>query len=219
MEVKYKQSEFWESNFGKDYTDRNSRNDKDWDEFYLKNWGITKIEMNKQFIDNLSRDVKILEVGCNSGMQLAGLQRMGFKNLFGIELQPYAVEKAKEYTKNINIINASGFDIPFKDNYFDIVCTNVVLIHIAPEQHSLIMDEIYRCSKKYIWGFEYFENEITEINYRGHSDYLWKADYADIFLKRYKKLRQVKKELYPYTSPDEVGNQDCMYLLEKSDVN
>ena len=72
MEVKSKQSEFWKSDFGREYTDRNSRDDKDWDEFYFKNWGITKIEMNERFINDLSRDAKILEVGCNSGMQLAG---------------------------------------------------------------------------------------------------------------------------------------------------
>jgi len=59
---------------------------------------------------------------------------MGFTNLYGIELQWYAVEKAKEYTKGINIIQGSGFDIPFKDGYFDLVITNGVLIHIAPKK-------------------------------------------------------------------------------------
>lgn len=210
-----KQTTFWSGSFGKEYTDRNTFDQKTWDDFYIKMWGLTKIEMNERFIGNLPKDIKILEVGCNTGMQLAGLQRMGFKNLFGIELQEYAVEKAKEITKNINIIQGSGFDIPFKNEFFDIVCTNGVLIHIAPADLPKILDEIYRCSKRFIWGFEYYAENITEIIYRGNKGYLWKADYADIFLQRFPNLHLVKKELFPYITENEKGNKDCMYLLEK----
>ena len=81
---------------------------------------------------DLPMDIRILEVGCNIGNQLRGFQRMGFTSLYGVELQQYAVEKAKMATRNINIIQGSGFDLPFKDNFFDLVCTNVVLIHISP---------------------------------------------------------------------------------------
>ena len=48
----------------------------------------------------------------------------------------YAVEKGKENTKGINIIQGSAFDLPYKDNYFDLVCTNGVLIH-GVRQHIL----------------------------------------------------------------------------------
>ena len=41
---------------------------------------------------------------------------MGFTDLYGIELQKYAVEKAKANTEYINIIQDSPFDIPYKDN-------------------------------------------------------------------------------------------------------
>jgi pseudaminic acid biosynthesis-associated methylase len=207
------QINFWKGDFGKEYTDRNHYTDEVWDEFYKKNWGKTKLEMNQNFISQLPKDIKILEVGCNIGLQLRGLQRAGFQNLYGIELQPYAVEEAKKLTKNINIICGSGFDLPFKDNYFDIVCTNGVLIHIAPDDLPKIMKEMVRCSKKYIWGFEYFAEKITEINYRGHENYLWKADYADLFMKNFQNLKLVKKEMYPYIEHPE--NKDYMYLLEK----
>lgn len=209
-----KQEQFWSGDFGKEYTDRNSRNQADWDNFYLDNWGITKPELNEKFLGFLPKDSKILEVGCNTGMQLVGLQRGGFKEIYGIELQPYAVQKAKEFTENINIIQGSGFDIPFKDNYFDVVCTNGVLIHISPDNLLKIMAEMVRCSKKYIWGWEYYAAETTTINYRGNNDYLWKADYAQIFIDNFG-LKLVKKEVYPYVNQAESGNADCMYLLEK----
>lgn len=213
--MKTKQIEFWSGEFGKNYTDRNTWNLQEWDQFYLQNWGITKIQMNENFIGNLPKTSKILEVGCNTGMQLVGLQRMNFEQLYGIEIQQYAVEKAKETTKNINIIQGSGFDIPFKDQYFDIVCTNGVLIHISPNDLPRIMEEIYRCSNKYIWGFEYYSENLTTINYRGNNDYLWKADYTSLFMEQFPNLELIKKEIYPYISDTEKGNKDVMYLLEK----
>lgn len=208
-----KQIDFWKGDFGKEYTDRNSRSHEEWDKFYLSCYGKTKIEMNDAFIGNLPKDMRILEVGCNTGMQLNGFQRMGFENLYGVELQPYAAEEAKKYTKNINIVCGSGFDLPFKDEYFDLVCTNGVLIHIEPKDLPKIMTEMYRCSKKYIFGFEYYADSLTEINYRGHSNYLWKADYAALFMEQFPDLKLVKTEKYPYI--DNSGNVDFIYLLEK----
>lgn len=213
--MKTQQIDFWSGDFGKEYTDRNTRHQNEWDSFYLNNFGITKIQMNESFLANMSKDIKILEVGTNTGMQLGGLLRSGFKNLYGIELQQYAVEKAKEYTKEINLIQGSGFDIPYKDNYFDVVVTNGVLIHIAPKDLPIIMTEMYRCSKKYIWGFEYFAEKETDINYRGNSGFLWKMDYAKKFMELFPDLKLVKKEIYPYINQQESGNSDCMYLLEK----
>ena len=207
-----KQSEFWSGEFGKEYNQRNTYTEEDWDQFYLNNWGVTKIEMNEKCIGHLSKDIKILEVGSNIGMQLRGLQSMGFKNLYGIELQHDAVEKSKELTNGINIIQGSGYDIPFKDGYFDLVFTAGVLIHIAPEFHLNIMSEMVRCSNKYIWGFEYYASETTEINYRGNVGFLWKADFSKIFQSNFPELKEVKKDFYKYINNE---NTDYMYLLEK----
>ncbi|MEO8762215.1 MAG: pseudaminic acid biosynthesis-associated methylase [Bacteroidia bacterium] len=207
------QEKFWQGDFGKNYTNRNSFSNEEWDIIYKEGWGKTKIEINNLAFGDLAKTSKILEVGCNTGMQLNGFQRMGFTNIYGVELQPYAVEQAKQYTQNINIICGSGFDLPFKNNYFDLVCTNGVLIHISPSDLPKIMGEMYRCSKKYICGFEYYAEKTTEINYRGHDNYLWKADYATLFMAQFPDLKLVKKDIYPYI--ENPANIDCMYLLEK----
>jgi pseudaminic acid biosynthesis-associated methylase len=209
------QIDFWTGTFGKEYTDRNTRDQQEWDSFFINYFGCTKLEINNRCFGHLPKDAKILEVGTNTGMQLAGLQRMGFTNLYGIELQWYAVEKAKEYTKGINIIQGSGFDIPFKDGYFDLVITNGVLIHIAPKDLPAIMSEIVRCSKQYIAGFEYYAEECTDINYRGNTGFLWKMDYEAKYRELFPQLKPVYKQLYPYLNSQEQGNKDCMYLLEK----
>ncbi|WP_375417477.1 pseudaminic acid biosynthesis-associated methylase [uncultured Hymenobacter sp.] len=210
------QENFWTGDFGRDYTDRNSRELDEWNAFYRATWGQTRLEMNQDFVGELPRDARLLEVGCNTGMQLRGLQEAGFTDLYGVELQPYAVEKAKQYTQHINIVQGSGFDLPFKDNFFEVVVTNGVLIHIAPADLPRIMAEMVRCSRRYIWGFEYFAPELTAVPYRGNEGFLWKADYAQLFLAQFPgQLRLVKQELFSYVTDAERGNQDVMYLLEK----
>jgi len=92
-----KQEQFWGSSFGKEYTDRNKwGSDEEWDKIYIDTWGLTKLEINDKVLKDVPREIKILEVGCNYGAQLRGLQRMGFTHLYGVELQPYAVEIRKK---------------------------------------------------------------------------------------------------------------------------
>ena len=211
-----KQEHFWTGDFGREYTDRNSRHLQEWEQYYLDNWGQSKLAMNERFLSHLDRDARILEVGCNTGMQLLGLQANGFKNLYGVEIQPYAAEKAKEYTRHVNIVQGSAFDLPFRDGFFEVVGTNGVLIHISPDDLPRVMAEMMRCSSRYIWGFEYYTPDITTIKYRDNVGYAWKGDYARLFQEQFPgQLRLVQQEFFSYVNPAEKGNIDCMYLLEK----
>jgi len=216
MAMKTKQTDFWSGEFGKEYTDRNtSENINVWNENYIKLYGVSRFDMFRTFLSGLSNESKILEVGCNTAQQLEALQTLGFKNLYGIELQQYAVEKAKSITKNINVIQGSAFDIPFKDGYFDLVMTNGVLIHISPDDISKALSEIVRCSKQYIMGFEYFSEGPKEVNYRGNKGFLWKMNYAQTYLNKFSNLSLVKEVQYPYVANEEKGNIDTMFLLRK----
>lgn len=206
-----KQIQFWQSDFGAEYTERNKFTVDEQDELYLNEFAVTRSDMNRQFLEGL--EIKsILEVGCNVANQLRCLQSMGYEQLYGIELQSYAVEKAKEITKGIHIIQGSAFDILFKNNYFDLVFTSGVLIHISPNDIGTILDEIYRVSGRYIWGFEYFSETHMEIPYRGNSDKMWKANFMSIYMQRFPDLRIIKEVKYKYTHND---NVDQMFLLEK----
>jgi pseudaminic acid biosynthesis-associated methylase len=213
--MKTKQVDFWSGDFGKEYTDRNPQNLEGLEQLYKKYFGLKRTELNEEFLSGLNKDIRILEVGCNIGLQLLALQKNGFTNLYGIELQPYAVEKSKQIIKNVNIIQGSGFDIPFKDNYFDLVYTSGVLIHISPTDLPKIMKEMIRCTKNFIWGFEYYSSELKEINYRGNQGFLWKANYPSLFLDQTDNLEIVKRQNYPYLTDAEKGNEDICYLIKK----
>jgi pseudaminic acid biosynthesis-associated methylase len=212
---KNEQENFWGGEFGKNYTDRNSRHNEEFNKAYDSWYGISRTKMNETFLGSLPKDLRILEIGCNTGMQLAELKSMGFTSLYGIELQDYAVQRAKEYTEGINIIQGSAFDVPFKDNFFDLVFTSGVLIHIAPDNLPKVFSEMHRCSKKYIWGFEYYADKVTSIKYRGNEGFLWKANYGKLMRDQFNNLSLINEELYPYVTEAEKGNVDFMYLLEK----
>lgn len=211
--VETPQSRNWAGDFGRAYTDRNCKTPRDMDALYVSTYGVPRSAMNNKFLANLNKSLRVLEVGANVGVQLQLLQEMGFSNLYGIELQPYAVALSRQYTENINIIEGSAFSIPFHFEFFNLVFTSGVLIHISPDDYGAVMDEMYRCAKRYIWGFEYYAPEITPVEYRGHDNLLWKADFARLFMERHPNLKLIQKELYPYLN--DPGLVDCMYLLEK----
>jgi len=202
----------WAGKFGAAYTDRNDHTVETLDEAYQKYYGLSRTEMNSQFLSDVPRTARILEVGCNLGVQLECLQRMGFENLYAVELQWYAIERARERLKRVNIIQGSALDIPFKDGFFDLVYTSGLLVNIAPEDLEQTMREIHRCSSRLVWGYEYFDTEYREIPWHGREGLLWKANFALIYQNTLPDLRIVKEQRYPYLDS---SNVDSMYLLEK----
>lgn len=209
------QTNFWNGEFGKDYTNRNPKNHEELNKMYIELFGIERTAINEEALKDIPRDISILEVGCNVGAQLSTLKKMGFTNIKGIELQDYAVSEANKLNPELDIRQGSGFDIPFEDNTFDLVYTSGVLIHISPNNYDDIMSEMLRVSKKYIWGFEYYAKELTEIKYRGNQDVLWKCDFKQEFLNRDNKYKCIYERHYPYISEKDSGATDYMYLLEK----
>lgn len=207
-----KQQQFWGGKFGKGYNDRNTWTIAGFDRFYRQTWGTTRTAMNRDFLKGLAID-NFLEIGANIGLQLRHLQAGGWKNLYGVEIQEDAIERSKMITKNINIVQGSAFDLPFRDQYFDMVFTSGVLIHIHPKDLKTAMREMYRCSKKYIWGFEYYHPTLQEIPYRGNRNVLWKNNFPGLWKKTFPKLKLMKLKKYKYIGQ---SIEDVMYLFKKS---
>ena len=89
------QTTVWKGDFGRQYSDRNTFDPEALDELYRRNFGLTRREINETFLSDVPKDASFLEVGCNTGNQLLSLQQMGYSNLSGVELQPYAIEIAR----------------------------------------------------------------------------------------------------------------------------
>jgi pseudaminic acid biosynthesis-associated methylase len=205
------QSKTWRGEFGRRYTDRNPQDYEELDEVFVDYHGITRTELNREFLNNFDRDISILEVGTNVGAQLSCLDNMGFTNLFGVEIQEYAVTRAARLNPTASFVQADALNIPFEDDTFDLVFTSGVLIHIPPENIEHALREVARCATTYLWGYEYHADEYTEVQYRGNKDLLWKTDFGTLYEETIPGLTLVKERRLPYVDSDEV---DSMYLLE-----
>ena len=166
------QGAVWKGEFGREYTDRNTLEPGALDALYGSNYGATRTQINQTFLAGMSLDTSLLEVGCNTGNQLLLLQQMGYANLSGVELQPYALNIANRRVSSVSLKLGSALSLPYEDGYCDLVFTSGVLIHIAPDDLPRVMDEIHRCARTFIWGLEYYAPDLTEINYRSRNGLL-----------------------------------------------
>ena len=207
-----KQSEKWRGEFGREYSERNLLNPPDLDKIYQRNYGVTRTTLNHNFLADISRSASILEVGCNLGNQLILLKQMGFENLSGIEIHQGIVNEAQSRAPWARLMEGSALKIPFRDTSFDLVFTSGLLIHIAPQELPVAMNEIHRCAKDWIWGLEYYAPEMTEVLYRGHSGLLWKTDYARLYMESFHDLELVSERKLKYLAND---NTDSMFLLRR----
>ncbi len=137
---------------------------------------------------------------------------MGFTNLYGIEIQSYALELARSRVPDVKFTQASVLAIPYPDQNFDLVFTSGVLIHIAPTDVPVALAEIHRCAKTWVWGSEYYAPRMTEVSYRGHDSLLWKTDYAQLYVERFPDLELVSEQRLRYLENE---NVDTMFLLRR----
>lgn len=103
----------WEGEFGRAYTDRNPQSGAELDALYLKDYGKTATDLYREFLGHLPKDMRILEVGCNVGCQLEVLQGLGLTDLYGMDIQWYAIEKAQQRLKRVHILRG-GREYPLQ---------------------------------------------------------------------------------------------------------
>jgi pseudaminic acid biosynthesis-associated methylase len=205
------QQEFWKGDFGADYRNR-IQTLESYNQFYEENVGFSEEELWKKHFSKFDRNMKILELGSNVGVKLSILKKMGFNNLTGVEINKKTYEIAKQNDPSINWINSS-IDSFEPNEKFDLVFTSLVLIHINPKAVNSIIKKMIKISKKYLFGFEYFANELTEIPYRGHRNVMWKQNFPHLFKELEPSLKEIIVEKIPYKNND---LQDVMYLFEKT---
>jgi len=189
----------WRSKFGADYTDRNDVEKP------------ARIDTWRRILDGVTVG-RVLEVGCNAGWNLEYLHRLGHRDLWGIEPQPYAVARLRERWPSFHVQVGTAFALPFPDQAFDLVFTSGVLIHIGPDDLGRAMDEMFRVSRKYIVAIEYDHPTEVEIAYRGHDAALWKRDHGAAWRARHPRLFERASGFLDSAA----GYDDCTFhLFEK----
>lgn len=140
------------------------------DQFYWKNIHLLKKDWKKGYLDkecleedhrkflinkvlNNKKIKKILELGCGDGVNLRKIsKRNKYIKLYGIDINKAAIQKGINDLSNSNhkikLIqqNIKNLKI-YKDNEFDIVFTDAVLLYIDKNKIKEIITEIIRISR------------------------------------------------------------------------
>lgn len=204
------QREFWIGDFGTEYIQRN-KTIETVNKLYKKQTGITVEQIFENFFEKIDRDCAIIELGCNVGLNLSVLNKMGFKNLTGLEINKSAFSIAKKNNPLISFINSSIENFNVADKY-DLVYTAGVLIHINPDTLPLIIKKIDNLSKQHIFGFEYYSDHLEEIKYRNHPNTCWKQNFPKLIKKLNPSYRTIREEKFQYKDENIF---DIAYMLEK----
>ncbi len=97
---------------------------------------------------NLDKDAKILDVGCGKGFMLYDFRRQFPKlELKGIDISEYAISNGMELVRD-GLQVASCDEIPFDNNYFDLVISINTIHNLDEEGCARSLKEICRVSKK-----------------------------------------------------------------------
>ena len=90
----------------------------------------------------LMKDKKVLDMGCGEGKLLEKNPSM----VYGIDINKTMVEQLLK--KNLLVKEGSVTDIPFDDNFFDVVHCSNIIEHLAPTEAQKMFLEIQRVLKK-----------------------------------------------------------------------
>ena len=169
------QEAFWAGEFGAAYMTRNA--------------GEQLLASNLHFFSNALKAAgpieSCLELGANIGMNLRALRLLyPALTMKAVEIHDEAARSLGDAIGAANVWKGSILDYPVAET-FDLVMVKGVLIHINPDVLPAVYDTIYRASRRLVLIAEYYSPTPVSVTYRGHTDRLFKRDFAGEFLDRY----------------------------------
>ena len=205
-QYKTEQEAFWAGAFGTDYIERNQ--------------GDALLASNLNFFSkalHAARGVgSCLEFGANIGMNLKALKllRPGL-DAHGIEINADAARQLGETIPPAQVYNTSILDFQPKRSW-DLALIKGVLIHINPEVLPQVYDKLVASTSRYLLVAEYYNPAPVAIPYRGHTDRLFKRDFAGEIMERHPQMRLVDYGFAYRRDPNFPQDDITWFLMEKS---
>lgn len=197
------QSDFWKGEFGDDYIARNNPT-----ELLASNIALfSKILNGTDGVDSA------IEFGANIGLNLKAIGAIiPDCAMIGVEVNSKAASSMS------TIPNVIAFNESFLDKDYPQVSlsfTKGVLIYIHPGDLAIAYEKLYQSSYKYICIIEYYNPSPVEIPYRGHSNKLFKRDFAGELMDLYNDVKLVDYGFVYHRDNNFKQDDLTWFLMEK----
>jgi pseudaminic acid biosynthesis-associated methylase len=204
-QFKTEQETFWAGEFGTQYIERNK--------------GDTLLASNLDFFAKTLRGARgiksCIEFGANIGMNLKALNLLypGI-DAHAIEINVDAAKLLSSVIPLSNVHNSSILDFS-SARQWDLTLIKGVLIHINPEVLPQVYDKLVASTRRYLMVAEYYNPAPMAIPYRGHSDRLFKRDFAGEIMDRHNQLQLVDYGFAYRRDPIFPQDDITWFLMEK----
>lgn len=201
------QEQFWAGQFGTDYIDRNNN------QVLLS----SNIHFFSNILSKMSKlPLSVLELGANVGMNVKALKELLPESSFaGVEINKSACAQLEKVGCKVH--NVSILDLELMES-FDLVLSKGVLIHLNPDTLNTVYQKIYDLTNEWILLAEYYNPVPVAIDYRGHSDKLFKRDFAGELLSKYKDLELIATG-FAYHLDQFPQDDITWFLIRKTRIN
>jgi ubiquinone/menaquinone biosynthesis C-methylase UbiE len=131
--------------FGKDYFDGERTYGYGGYNYHSRFWTDTVKHIKEHY--RLPANARVLDVGCAKGFMMHDFKLlMPDMDISGVDISEYAIENAIDDMKPcVQVANAR--DLPFDDNYFDLVLAINVVHNLPREQCIRALQEIQRVTR------------------------------------------------------------------------
>ena len=112
--------------------------------FWQRIWHTKRIDETIKIIPGNKE--KYLDIGCNGGLLMKKVaDKCGGREVWGMDISEKSIKYAQKKYPNFRFKVSDAINLPFEDNYFDLITCLEVLEHI-PEPKTAIQ-EMRRCLK------------------------------------------------------------------------
>ncbi len=204
-QFKTEQETFWAGDFGTQYIERNQ--------------GDSLLASNLDFFSKALRSARgiksCIEFGANIGMNLKALKLLhpGL-DAHAIEINADAAKQLADVIPCDQIHNTSILEFSPRQTW-DLVLIKGVLIHINPAELPHVYDKLAASSSRYLVVAEYYNPAPVAIPYRGHSDRLFKRDFAGEIMERHPQFELVDYGFVYHRDPNFPQDDVTWFLMEK----
>ncbi len=204
-QFKTEQEAFWAGEFGSQYIDRNKS----------KQLLASNLNFFSKALRSTTKLESCVEFGANIGMNLKALKLLyPTLELSAIEINADAVAELARIVPQSNLFYGSILDCPVREPV-DLALIKGVLIHINPGELAQVYDKLVQASRRYILVAEYYNPSPVAIPYRGHTDRLFKRDFAGEIMDRYPTLRLLDYGFCYRRDPSFPQDDITWFLMEK----